>query len=59
MKKIELGQTISILANLGVIAGIVFLGLELQQNNTLLNAQIRAARAQVRIVWNDLMLQSP
>jgi len=32
MKKIDLGQTISILANLGVIAGIVFLAVELQQN---------------------------
>jgi hypothetical protein len=33
VKKIGLGQTISVLANIGVIAGIVFLGIELQQNN--------------------------
>ena len=33
MKKIDLGQTIGILANIGVIAGIVFLALELRQNN--------------------------
>lgn len=32
MKKIDLGQTITILANLGVIAGIVFLGIEIRQN---------------------------
>ena len=32
MKKIDLGQTISIFANLGVIAGITFLALELNQN---------------------------
>lgn len=32
MKNFELGQTISILANVGVIAGIVFLGFELRQN---------------------------
>ncbi len=32
MKKIDLGQTISILANFGVIAGIVFLGLEIRQS---------------------------
>ena len=31
MKKIDLGQTISILANFGVVAGIVFLGIELRQ----------------------------
>ncbi len=39
MKKIDLGQTIGILANVGVIAGIVFLGFELRQNNSLLAAQ--------------------
>jgi hypothetical protein len=32
MRKIDLGQTITILANIGVIAGIVFLALELRQN---------------------------
>jgi hypothetical protein len=32
MKKIDVGQTISILANIGVIAGIVFLAFELRQN---------------------------
>ena len=44
MKKIELGQIITILANIGVIAGIVFLGYELRQNNELMAAEIRAAR---------------
>ncbi len=29
MKKIDLGQTIQILANVGVIAGILFLGIAL------------------------------
>ena len=32
MKKINLGQLIGILANLGVIAGIVFLAFELEQS---------------------------
>ena len=41
MKKIDLGQIITILANVGVIAGIVFLGFELRQNNTLLKSQAR------------------
>jgi hypothetical protein len=35
LKKIDLRHTIGLLANLGVIAGIVFLGLELRQNNEL------------------------
>jgi hypothetical protein len=33
MKKIALGQTISILANLGVIAGIAFLAFEIRESN--------------------------
>jgi hypothetical protein len=36
MQKIDFGQSIGILAKLGVIAGIVFLALELQQNNEVL-----------------------
>ncbi len=48
MKKIDLGQTITILANVGVIAGIVFLGIELQQNNELLEVQAEMAMSDVR-----------
>ena len=44
MKKIDLGQTISILANIGVIAGIIFLGVELHQNNEMLGAEARQSR---------------
>jgi len=33
MKKIDLGQGLTLLANLGVIAGIVFLAVEIQQAN--------------------------
>jgi hypothetical protein len=35
MKKIDLGQSISILANLGVIAGIAFLAVEINQNSVI------------------------
>jgi len=41
LRKTNLGRTISVLANIGVIAGIVFLGFELQQNNQLLRNQAR------------------
>jgi len=44
MKKIDLGQAVGILANVGVIAGIAFLGVELRQNNELLEAESRYAR---------------
>ena len=33
MKKIDLGHTIGILANVGVIAGIIFLGIEMGSLN--------------------------
>jgi len=46
MKKIDLGQMISIVANLGVIAGIAFLGIELRQNNELLEAESRTSRSE-------------
>jgi len=39
MKKIDLGQTITILANVGVIVGIIFLAAELRQNNRQLALQ--------------------
>jgi hypothetical protein len=44
MKKIDIAQFVGILANIGVIAGIVFLGIELRQNNELLRTEARASR---------------
>ena len=43
MKKLDLGQIITILANIGVIAGIVLLAVELDQNNRLIEAAAGAA----------------
>ena len=39
MKKIDVGQTIAILANVGVIAGIIFLAIEIGQNQAALDEQ--------------------
>lgn len=44
MKKFDIGYTIQILANVGVIAGIVFLAFELRQNNEHMAAQGRFNR---------------
>jgi len=44
MKKMDLGQTITILANIGVIAGIAMLAVELRQNNEALGTQARLER---------------
>ena len=59
MKKLELGQTISILANVGVIAGILFLAFEIHQNNTLLESQARKSRIDMRRGSFQLQLENP
>jgi hypothetical protein len=41
MKKPDLGQLVGILANLGVIAGIVFLSLQINQANRIATQQVR------------------
>ena len=41
MKKISLGKLLGLLANLGVIIGILLLVLELGQNRDMMRAQIR------------------
>ncbi len=51
MKKIDPGQTITILANIGVIAGIVFLGVELRQTQRAMQAQAYQARAFDATAW--------
>ena len=43
MKKLDFSQTITVLANLGVIAGIAFLAFEVRQNNQFLAAQVSYA----------------
>ena len=50
MKKLDLGQAVSILANAGVIAGIVFLAFELRQNNALLESQARSSLDERRML---------
>ncbi len=46
MKKIDLGQGLGILANLGVIAGILLLFLEIRQNNDLIAEEAQRARTE-------------
>ena len=44
LKKIDFGKTVGILANIGVVAGIIFLAFELRQNNQILIAQASYAQ---------------
>lgn len=59
MKKLDLGQSINTLANVGVIAGIVLLAVELRQNNELLGAQARATRESVAIDSSNVQVTTP
>ena len=55
MRKPDINQTVAILGNIGVIAGIVFLGFELQQNNELMEAQARYNRLSLsRDAWDKM-----
>jgi len=49
MKKIDTGQVVAILANIGVIAGIAFLAIEIRESNT----QARIAITQEAIAQNS------
>jgi len=46
LRKIELGQTVTILANVGVLAGLLLLAFELNQNRQMMEAQTRHEMAQ-------------
>ncbi len=55
MKKLDLGQSLGILANVGVIGGILLLAYELRQNNDLMAAEARFNRlAIVSTAWARL-----
>ncbi len=51
MKKIDLGQTIAIFANLGVIASLIFVGVQVQQGAT---ATRSATVLQLKDSWVQL-----
>ena len=59
MKKIDLGNLIQVFANVGVIVGIAFLAIEMQQNNALLEAQAGYVLAENRASNYDLLKTSP
>jgi hypothetical protein len=56
MKKIDLGQTINTVANIGVIAGIVFLGFELRYNSNLGNAGTAIEAASLWTGWKNVVI---
>ena len=55
MMKIDVGQAISIFANVGVILGIALLAYELHQNNELLESQAKLVLLQNRLAGAELI----
>ena len=58
MKITDLGQALGIFANLGVIAGIIFLGYELRQNNQLLGLEYVATQQERQASLIDSILEN-
>lgn len=59
MKKLDFVQFITILANVGVIAGIVFLSLEVRQNTAQMRAQAAFTINQSVEALNQAVFQAP
>ena len=60
MRKIDLGQTFQILANVGVIAGIVFLGIELRRNTDAMRSQtVHSFQAEFRQIFDYPLANDP
>ena len=58
MKLSSMNEWLTLTANLGVIAGIVFLALEIQQNNALMASEARYNRFEASNILPQLLLES-
>jgi hypothetical protein len=59
MKKIDRDQTISLLANIGILIGILLLVFELNQNRVVIEAQTRSAITASIIQLSQMITQTP
>jgi hypothetical protein len=55
MKKIDLSQAIQTTANLGVLAGIIFLAYEIRQNTTATQLMASESHMAAVVAQNDLI----
>jgi len=58
MKKIDLGQAIGILANVGVIGGLIFVGFQLRQDRVIATMDSVAAISDQRLTSFQLQIES-
>lgn len=59
MKKIDVGQVVTILANVGVIGGLIFVGLQLRQDRQVAVATSIDATASGLVDWAQLITDNP
>ena len=59
MNKFDWGQSVNTLANIGVIAGIAFLAVELNQNNQILELEARATHTEYMQAGWDRLTENP
>ena len=59
MKRFDYGNTLTLLANVGVIGGLVLVALELRQTTNAIQASAYQARAESSIEWDIRNAESP
>ncbi len=59
MKKFDIGKTIQIIANIGVIAGIFFVGFELQQNTVAVKSEASNGIQENNAAIYEVILSDP
>jgi len=58
MKISAIKEGVSLLANIGVIASIVFLGLEMRQNTEMIKSQTRDAITEKQMIWYSSLVEN-
>ncbi len=58
MKISAIKEGVSLLANIGVIASIVFLGLEMRQNTEMIKSQTRDTITEKQMIWYSSLVEN-
>ena len=58
MKLSTINESVSIIANIGVIASIVFLGLEMRQNTSMIKSQTRDAMTEKQMQFFEALVEN-
>jgi hypothetical protein len=58
MKKIDLGQTISVIANVGVVVGLILVALELRQTRDAVLGATYQNRSMINMEWSKWVAES-